>query len=157
LYESENLQEVELRWFLEDLCAELRRGGLAGSRDVELTVQAPDEVIGPDIAVPLGLLVTEAITNAYKHAFQGSARGIIHVVISRDSDAYLTLTVRDNGTGYDPSASDTEPGGLGRSLIEAFVRQLRGELEINAEQGTSVQVRFPAAARVASQPEVSAT
>lgn len=150
LYESENLQEVELRWFLEDLCAELRRGGLAGSREVELTVQAPDEVIGPDIAVPLGLLVTEAITNAYKHAFHGAERGLIQVIVTRENDAQLTLSVRDTGTGIDMSASDIEPGGLGRSLIEAFVRQLRGELEVRSDQGTVVQVRFPSAARVSS-------
>jgi two-component sensor histidine kinase len=148
LYESENLQEVELRWFLEDLCAELRRGGLAGSRDVELTVTSTDEVIGPDIAVPLGLLVTEAITNAYKHAFSGVDRGLIEVIVRRDSEAQLTLLVKDSGRGYDAAGSDIEPGGLGRSLIEAFARQLRGELEVKSDEGTTVQVRFPAPARV---------
>jgi len=148
LYESENLQEVELRWFLEDLCAELRRGGLAGSRDVELTVTSTDEVIGPDIAVPLGLLVTEAITNAYKHAFSGVDRGLIEVIVRRDSDAQLTLLVKDSGRGYDAAGTDIEPGGLGRSLIEAFARQLRGELEVKSDEGTTVQVRFPAPARV---------
>lgn len=150
LYESENLQEVELRWFLEDLCAELRRGGLAGSRDVELTVNAPDEVIGPDIAVPVGLLVTEAITNAYKHAFEGVERGLIEVIVRRDNDATLTLLVKDSGRGYDTAGRDIEPGGLGRSLIEAFSRQLRGELEVHSsDDGTLVQVRFPAALKAA--------
>jgi two-component sensor histidine kinase len=144
LYESENLQEVDVRWFLEDLCAELRRGGLAGNRDVELTVTAAEEVIGPDIAVPLGLLVTEAITNAYKHAFRNSERGRIDVEVVRNSDTTLTLSVRDDGSGFDPASSDIEPGGLGRSLIDAFVRQLRGELEIKSEEGTLIQVRFPA-------------
>lgn len=147
LYESENLQEVQLRWFLEDLCAELRRGGLAGSRDVALTVASADEVIGPDIAVPLGLLVTEAITNAYKHAFCGVDHGLIQVIVRRDSDTQLTLIVKDSGKGYDVAGNSSEPGGLGRSLIEAFVRQLRGELEIKSDAGTTVQVRFPAPAR----------
>lgn len=150
LYESENLQEVDLRWFLEDLCAELRRGGLAGPRDIELTVRAPDEVIGPDIAVPLGLLVTEAITNAYKHAFEGVERGLIEVEIRRDSAETLVLSVRDNGVGYESAGGELEAGGLGaglggglgRSLIDAFVRQLHGELEISSDQGTLVQVRF---------------
>ncbi|HWK74534.1 MAG TPA: histidine kinase dimerization/phosphoacceptor domain -containing protein [Povalibacter sp.] len=144
LYESESLQEVDLRWFLEDLCAELRRGGLAGHREIELTVRAPDEVIGPDIAVPLGLLVTEAITNAYKHAFGEVERGRIEVEVERDSDTTLKLSVRDNGRGIDPSQTDTEPAGLGRSLIDAFVRQLHGELDISSEQGTLVQVHFRA-------------
>jgi len=111
LYESENLQQVEVRWFLEDLCVELRRGGLPGNRDIDLTVQAPDEVIGPEIAVPLGLLVTEAITNAYKHAFKGRTEGRIDVQVKRESGNQLSVTVRDNGTGFDPTAAPESAGG----------------------------------------------
>lgn len=138
LYESESLQQVDLRWFLEDLCVELRRGGLAGSRHIELTVEAPDEVIGPEVAVPLGLLVTEAITNAYKHAFVGRDTGRIEVRVTRDSPTHLVLLVSDNGVGFEPA----ESGGLGRSLIDAFVRQLHGELEIRSNAGTQVSVKF---------------
>jgi len=144
LYESENLQQVELRWFLEDLCVELRRGGLPSNRDIDLSVQAPDEVIGPEIAVPLGLLVTEAITNAYKHAFQGRQEGRIDVLVTRESDSHLKVSVRDNGSGFDPAAPPESGGGLGRPLIDAFVRQLHGELSIQTDHGTAVQVRFPA-------------
>ena len=144
LYESENLQEIDLRWFLEDLCAELRRGGLSRGRIVELVVDAPSEVIGPDVAVPLGLLVTEAITNAYKHAFNERDGGHIKVEVVRESPTSLLLTIRDDGIGFDASASTPDQPGLGRSLIEAFVRQLRGELEMRSEDGTVVQLRFPA-------------
>lgn len=144
LYESENLQEIDLRWFLEDLCAELRRGGLSRGRNVELMVDSPSEVIGPDVAVPLGLLVTEAITNAYKHAFNERDGGHICVQVVRESPSSLLLTIRDDGTGFDASASAPDQAGLGRSLIEAFVRQLRGELALRSEDGTVVEVRFPA-------------
>lgn len=144
LYESESLQEIDLKWFLEDLCAELRRGGLSRGRNVELTVDSPSEVIGPDVAVPLGLLVTEAITNAYKHAFNERDGGHIQVQITRDSPAALLLTIRDDGIGFDMAASSPDSSGLGRSLIEAFVRQLRGELETRSDDGTVVQVKFPA-------------
>jgi two-component sensor histidine kinase len=147
LYESESLQEVDLRWFLEDLCAELRRGGLSGSRTIELVVDAPSESIGPELAVPFGLLVTEAITNAYKHAFTGLASGRIEVAVRRESDEMLLLTVRDNGIGFDPSTASHEHTGLGRSLIEAFVRQMRAELKITSGEGTLVEVRIPIARR----------
>ena len=147
LYESETLQEVALRWFLEDLCVELRRGGLSVGRQVELTVQAPEEVIGPEVAVPLGLLVTECITNAYKHAFHGRDRGQIVVEVQRESDTTLVVSVRDDGTGFDPTAPGAEPGGLGRSLIDAFVRQLHGEMQIDSREGTIVRVKFPSSAR----------
>jgi two-component sensor histidine kinase len=144
LYESESLQEIDLKWFLEDLCAELRRGGLSRGRHVELTVDSPSEVIGPDVAVPLGLLVTEAITNAYKHAFNERDGGHIKVQVVRESPSTLLLIIRDDGIGFDMVASSPDQSGLGRSLIEAFVRQLRGELETRSDEGTVVQVRFPA-------------
>jgi two-component sensor histidine kinase len=144
LYESESLQEVDLRWFLEDLCAELRRSGLSRGRHVELYVDSPSEVIGPEMAVPLGLMVTEAITNAYKHAFNERAGGHIRVTVARESPEALSITVRDDGVGMDPEAAGGDNTGLGRSLIEAFVRQLRGELKVYSDQGTTVEVRFPA-------------
>ncbi|HEX7116410.1 MAG TPA: histidine kinase dimerization/phosphoacceptor domain -containing protein [Steroidobacter sp.] len=150
LYESESLQEIDLKWFLEDLCAEMRRGGLSRGRHIELTVESPNEVIGPEIAVPLGLLVTEAITNAYKHAFNERAGGHIHVEARRESPAELTLIVQDNGTGFDAATGGPETNGLGRSLIEAFVRQLHGDLEIRADNGTVVQVRFPLPLKVSA-------
>ncbi len=147
LYESENLQEIDLHWFLEDLCAELRRGGLSRGRNVELVVESPSEVIGPELAVPLGLLVTEAITNAYKHAFVDRTQGRITVQVQRESTEYLLIRIRDDGSGFDPENLSTDSTGLGRSLIEAFVRQLHGELNIISEDGTVVEVRFPAQAQ----------
>lgn len=144
LYESESLQEIDLKWFLDDLCSELRRGGLSRGRNVELVVDSPSEVIGPDVAVPLGLLVTEAITNAYKHAFNEREGGHISVHVTRESPTTLALVIRDDGTGFDTAAHAPDHSGLGRSLIEAFVRQLRGELEVRSDGGTIVQVRFPA-------------
>jgi two-component sensor histidine kinase len=153
LYESENLQQVDLRWFLEDLCVELRRGGLAGSRHIELTVDAPEEVIGPEIAVPLGLLVTEAITNAYKHAFPGRDTGSIEVRVTRESPTHLLLLVSDNGAGFE--AAEKEPGGLGKSLIDAFVRQLHGELTVKSDAGTQVLVRFPSTLQPPTVPKAA--
>jgi two-component sensor histidine kinase len=100
------------------------------------------------VAVPLGLLVTEAITNAYKHAFLGRDGGHIEVKITRESPTHLVLLVSDNGSGFEPGRQ--EPGGLGRSLIDAFVRQLHGELEIKSEEGTQVTVRFPSTATPSS-------
>lgn len=140
LYESD-LQRVDLKWFLDDICNEIKRSGIARSRDIVLTTQVANEVIGPDVAVPLGLLVTEAVSNAYKHAFEGRMQGRIEVAGGRDDDDYLWLTVSDNGVGVE--ASNTEiSAGLGHSLIEAFVRQLGGELSMEVDGGTILRVRF---------------
>ena len=134
LYESESLQEIDLQWFLEDLCAELRRGGLSRGRNIELIVDSPSEVIGPEIAVPLGLLVTEAITNAYKHAFNERDGGHIRVEVRRDSPDSAAAVRAATMARHRSDARQSGRDGLGRSLIEAFVRQLRGELEIRSDQ-----------------------
>jgi len=141
LYESETLQEVDLKWFLDDLCAELRRGGLARGRHIELSAHAPSEIVGAEIAAPLGLLVTEAITNAYKHAFSERDGGHIRLEVTRDSPETLLLRIQDDGVGMETEIPDAD--GLGKSLIEAFTRQLRGELKVQSDQGTTIEVRFP--------------
>jgi two-component sensor histidine kinase len=142
LYESENLQNVDLKWFLEDLCNEIRRGGLATGRDIVLVADLPNLPIGPDVAVPLGLLVTEAITNAYKHAFIGGRSGTIELSGSMQDDK-LCICVRDNGIGLVAQPPTSDSTGLGRSLIDAFARQLGADLLIEVNSGTSITVRFP--------------
>lgn len=143
LYESETLQEVDLRWFLDDLCAELRRGGLARGRHIELSAHAPSEIVSAEIAAPLGLLVTEAITNAYKHAFSERDGGHIRLEVVRESPETLLVRVQDDGVGMEAEGG-ADSDGLGKSLIEAFARQLRGELSVQSDQGTTIEVRFPA-------------
>jgi two-component sensor histidine kinase len=142
LYESENLQDIDLKWFLEDLCAEIQRGGLAGGRPIDLVTHVPSQLISSELAVPIGLLVTEAITNAYKHAFSTRVDGTIELAAQVEEGDFLKLSVRDNGVGIADRAPD-ETQGLGRSLIEAFARQLHGELTIDTgTQGTTVSIRF---------------
>jgi two-component sensor histidine kinase len=143
LYESEKLEHVDLKWFLEDLCGELRRSGFSSHRTVDLVVTVPNAVISSSTAVPLGLLVTEAITNAYKHAFIGRNEGRIEVTASELPDNQICVRVRDNGVGFDPEGHNHEAPGLGRSLIEAFARQLRAKLEVTRDNGTSLQLCFP--------------
>lgn len=142
LYESEHLQHVDLKWFLEDICHEIRRGGLARGRNIKLTTRLPNETIGPDIAVPLGLLITEAVTNAYKHAFIGRSVGHIEVSGERDAENYLCIAVKDDGVGVKAGVENSTSAGLGQSLIEAFVRQLGGELTLESNAGTTLRVRF---------------
>ena len=106
---------------------------------------SPSEVIGPEIAVPLGLLVTEAITNAYKHAFNERSGGHIYVEVQRAVARRRWCWPCATTARASTPAAGEDSTGLGRSLIEAFVRQLRGELEITGDAGTSLVVRFPAA------------
>ena len=100
--------------------------------------------VGLDFAIPLGLLVTELVTNSLKHAFPGG-KGKIEVVLERRADKTIVLVVSDNGVGYDPAttARDDKSSGLGTSLIDGLVSQLGATITVARMNGTRSEVLFP--------------
>jgi two-component sensor histidine kinase len=103
-----------------------------------------------ETAIPMGLILTELLTNALKHAFPPGLPGRkkeIHIVFSSESGDTLTLTVSDNGVGL-PGGIDNRRGRwqtLGLQLVSLLTRQLKGTLKLegNAEIGTTVKITFP--------------
>ncbi|AVV48813.1 MULTISPECIES: sensor histidine kinase [Leptospira] len=94
-------------------------------------------------AIPCGLIINEAISNSFKHAFPNHHSGKISVSFQKSASGYLTLEIADNGIGKKSEikeSSNEDP--LGISLIEALCLQLRAKLEIEKENGFSVRVRF---------------
>jgi two-component sensor histidine kinase len=98
-------------------------------------------VIDPDRLAPLALFAVEAITNAQKHAFAG--RGGTLRVRFRVDDGEAELQIADSGSGRPYCEPE---GGVGRLLMNAFARQLRGRLEMshNDMGGCTVRLNFPA-------------
>jgi two-component sensor histidine kinase len=99
-----------------------------------------------DTAVPGGLIVTELVTNAFKHAFPGDRRGALTVSLSLTNDGRRRLEVTDDGVGPG-AAPDRRPDQerLGLTLVRSLVYQLHGEMAIlPGEPGTRVVIEFPA-------------
>jgi two-component sensor histidine kinase len=93
-----------------------------------------------DLAIPIGLIVNELVTNALKYAFPSDTNGTITVVLKRASGE-LHLTVADNGRGVDTRRADS---GLGGRLVEGFTRQLGGRIEREStSRGTTVRLIMP--------------
>lgn len=139
LYESHDLDRVDLDWFLRDLVTELQRIGRGDRRRIGIEVANARYYVTAQLAVPIGLLVTEAVTNALKYAFVGREGGSIEVSVSTDGDQ-AALVVRDDGIGLAPGRRTT---GLGITLMEGFARQLEGVLHLESQHGTTVRVVFP--------------
>ena len=113
---------------------------IGDSRPISLKVEADaGNAISRD-AVSLGLIVTELVMNALKHAFPGEKPDAAIVVSYRVSGTDWKLTVSDNGVGKpDVSASQTKPG-LGTSLIKALTRQLDALVDtVSGSHGTAVR------------------
>lgn len=142
LIASGSLAELSVRDFLSDLCKDIARGGGADRRDVVVTVDVDGSNLDIDRAIVLGLLVNEIITNAFKHAFPNEGRGKVDVSYRADAGV-IVLEVADNGIGLPVSARETTAGhGSGLHLIDGFIDQLDGRLEIDRSAGTRMRVVF---------------
>ena len=94
-------------------------------------------------AMPLALITNELITNSLKYAFEGVAKGEIHVVLGEtDTPGQWSLTVSDNGKGLPSNAFQEGVGNVGSRLISILTRQVRGELVVENQNGAKVSVIF---------------
>ncbi|HEY6878075.1 MAG TPA: PAS domain S-box protein [Polyangiales bacterium] len=144
LYGSKNIGRIDMRDYLDGLASDLSSSNVSAA-PVELRVKADELYLEMDAAVPIGLIVNELVTNAYKHAFPGPIRrpGRIEITLERVGQE-LQIVVQDNGVGYphalDPDTADS----LGLLLISSLSRQLDGELRFEQRpDGARCVVRFP--------------
>jgi len=122
----------------------------AAAAEVTFTLDIAPAAEGLRHEVPSGLaalVLTELVTNAYKHAFRDRDAGVVAVLLGRDGGGAIVLEVRDDGAGIaDPERLWT--GGLG--IVRSLLRAVGGELRIASEQGLRAHVAF--AARAAEDP-----
>jgi len=120
---------IDVGAYLTKLCATLSQSMISESRPVSLKVIADAGVAMPRDAVSIGLVVTELVMNALKHAFP-AVKADAAILVNYDvSGSDWKLTVTDNGVGKpDMGASSTKPG-LGTSLVKALTRQLDAILD----------------------------
>jgi two-component sensor histidine kinase len=144
LYQSADLRRVDVRLFLEELISQLVSNDAGrGGQVVKTELTADTLVIDPDKLAPLALWAVEAISNAQKHAFTARG-GVMRVRFTVGVDT-CTLEVEDDGPGS-ANADESTAAGLGRTLMTAFARQLRGGSEIVAapQGGVIARLSFPA-------------
>jgi two-component sensor histidine kinase len=152
LYQSPDLRRIDVRQFLEELTAQLTVGESGQPGRVRTMLEADDLEIDPDKLAPLALFAVEAITNARKHAFDEKG-GLITVRFTVSQDE-VVLEISDDGKGDGGALEGPVSGGVGRTLMTAFARQLRGRAEMvpGRERGVTVRLIFPAPEAITSPP-----
>jgi two-component sensor histidine kinase len=138
---SPDLRTFDVGPFLIELSANIM-GGASDDR-IRLEVDTCPLEVGLDFAVPLGLLVTELVTNALKHAFPPTSSGQILVALCIDADHRLLLTVADNGIGHSGATREPAKPGTGSSIVRKLVAQLDGKMAVNSDAGTSIEIIMP--------------
>lgn len=139
LYRSTNLGRVDFDRYLGALATELLRSYPTAEGRVTLTTESDLPDLDVETAVPLGLLVNELMTNAFKHAFPDGRRGHISVRVTGDG-ASGTLIVRDDGVGFQRGTVGATSTGL--AIVEALSRQLEGRARFTRNGGTEFTLEF---------------
>ena len=142
LYESQDLREIDLAAFMSNLVRLIQDGSGVPTRRVRLKVDIPQITLSGDRAVPLALLTTEILTNAFKHAFPEHRAGNILVQMRAEPDGKAQLVIADDGVGT--AEPEAVPGAktMGQNLIGAFTRQLGGKLTASGPPGTTMTLEF---------------
>jgi two-component sensor histidine kinase len=137
---SADLKTFDVVPFLDDLSKNILEG--VGTAGVNISVEACTLVVGLDFAVPLGLLVTELVTNSLKHAFPFGT-GNISVILRNDIGGKLVLTVADDGIGPpDDNTAGKPESGLGTRIINNLVGQLEGTMVVRRANGMTTEIRI---------------
>jgi two-component system, sensor histidine kinase PdtaS len=144
---TSSLADVELRGYFSELCESIGASMIPDRDNLRLEVQCDESSAAPDISVSLGLIVTELVINALKHAFPDGRGGQI-VVSYQSAKSDWTLSVSDNGIGM-PDGTVPAKAGLGTSIVQALTKQLDAQLSIRpARPGTRVVIDRRAVATV---------
>lgn len=145
LYENQDLKEIPFGDYLKDLIGEIQRSFGGSAKDVLLKIEAEGIFFDVHTALPLGLIVNELTTNAFKYAFESNIEGEqLNIAIEKEGSNY-TMIVSDNGKGIpDEVLTNTNSRSLGLKLTRILSEQLEGEFDFDNSQGTTFALRFSA-------------
>ncbi|NTU80581.1 MAG: response regulator [Chloroflexales bacterium] len=143
LYAVGDLGRIELAAYARQLLTGLLRSYTGQSGQVSATVAIPERLqISLDVAIPLGLIMTELLTNSLKYAFPDGRQGTVTLAATITSGE-LRLLVSDDGVGLPASDSLTQSRGMGGQLIRQLAQQLRGTVTAVLGTGTSFEIGIP--------------
>jgi two-component sensor histidine kinase len=132
---------IQIGPYLSKLCESLAASMIGDTRPISLKVLAEGSAASSTQAVSLGLIVTELVINALKHAFPDHKKDGQVVVSYAVDGANWKLSVSDDGVGKADLRDSSKTSGLGTSLVQALAQQLEARVEgVSTSQGTTVAV-----------------
>ncbi|SHO44554.1 histidine kinase dimerization/phosphoacceptor domain -containing protein [Desulfopila aestuarii] len=147
LYQSQNLTDIDLGQYLEEMVSALV-ASMVFDDAVKVDFDCQQVFLSIDSVVPLGLAINEIVTNSLKHAFPKGAGGCIYIRLRRDSEGLVEVVVGDNGPGLPKGLEPRKARSLGMQITTNLITgQLHGSLEITSEAGVCYRIRFTEPAR----------
>lgn len=145
LYMSHDVRQVAVAGYLSHLLGELERVAVGNEGDRRLAVEGDESTISTERAIAVGILVTELVINAFKHAYAPGQRGPVQVTSRAGANDTLTLVVEDRGRGLpEPGAAPSK--GLGTGIVQMMAAKLGARMrQENANPGARFVIEVPLA------------
>ena len=146
LYKSEELDRIPFGNYIEALLTIISTTYIG--HNVKLKTNFDPAEVKIETAMPLGLIINEILTNAFKYAFNQQQEGIIEIdlkVVEPDTGLY-NLIIKDNGIGLPDSVLINQENSLGMFIIHLLAKQIEAELTIDNHNGTAYSIVFKAIA-----------
>ena len=150
LYKGGKIEDLNFSPYLEKLTQNLFQTYKLGNTNTILNMNLEENIFfDMDVAVPLGIIINELVSNSLKHAFIGRDTGEIQIKLHREErnnkdlkGSSFILTVSDDGIGIPEILELKNSDSLGIQLVTILVDQLKGELELTRNNGTEFTMRF---------------
>jgi two-component sensor histidine kinase len=141
MYQNKSAVAIELESYITELVSEIRNS-MSLQQDIKVEMEVAPINIDISVAIPLGLILNEIITNAIKHAFDNTENPKIDIELKKVNDQMIELTVKDNGKGMEIEERDDDAG-MGLSLIDALTDQIDGKCDFEYENGLGFHLSIP--------------
>lgn len=141
LYKKDNLTGIEMKPYIDKLSQHLLQTYQLESGIINIETEIDDITLDVETVVPIGLILNELMSNSLKYAFPNGQNGTITIHL-KEKEAFLILTLADNGIGLDAEQLKTKTDSFGHSLIRAFKKKLDAEIKISGTPGTSVTIEI---------------
>jgi len=141
LYQSENLSTIDMSVYIRELIEYLSEG-FSSNKNVVMDINISPVKLDVSQAVPLGLILNEAISNSIKYAFNETKNGRIDVLLEPAAEGKYLLCITDNGIGLPDGFDLDNTSSLGMSLMHGLTAQLEGEFLLQNRNGLSICVTF---------------
>lgn len=143
LYQHEKFSEINIKEYINELCQTIRNSQNGSRTEIHLTTYIDNIWLDIDTAVPLGLIVNELLTNAYKYAFPTQDNGEIVLELTKSNSKYFMLKIMDNGIGLPMNIHNGQKTNtLGLSMVNILSKQLKGKLTLENTPGATFICEF---------------
>lgn len=141
LYQSENLDLISMPGYIDDLIVHLKESFDLGTRII-FEKEVDELSLDVSQAVPLGLIINEAITNAIKYAYPDQAAGVIHIRLLKDQENKNVFQIKDSGPGLKKDFDAQKIDSMGMNLMKGLSKQLGGSFEMKDDHGVLITIKF---------------